>query len=105
MVPGLAAWGLVTGVAMVRSGLDPWLALLMSLTVYAGSSQLASLPLIAAGAPIWVVLLTGFVVNLRFVIYSAQWRFYFGHLPRWQRMSLGYLGADVSYAMFMRRWP
>ena len=72
MVPGLAAWGLVTGVAMVRSGLDPWLALLMSLTVYAGSSQLASLPLIAAGAPIWVVLLTGFVVNLRFVIYSAQ---------------------------------
>ena len=105
MVPGLAAWGLVTGVAMVRSGLDPWLALLMSLTVYAGSSQLASLPLIAAGAPIWVVLLTGFDVNLRFVIYSAQWRCYFGHLPRWQRMSLGYLGADVSYAMFMRRWP
>ena len=80
---GVGAWGLVTGVAMVRSGLDPWLALLMSLTVYAGSSQLASLPLIAAGAPIWVVLLTGFVVNLRFVIYSAQWRFYFGHLPRW----------------------
>ena len=33
MVPGLAAWGLVTGVAMVRSGLYLWLALLMSLTV------------------------------------------------------------------------
>ena len=105
MVPGIAAWGLVTGVAMVRSGLDPWLALLMSLTVYAGSSQLASLPLMAAGAPVWVVLATGFAVNLRFVIYSAQWRWYFGDLPRRQRMVIGYFAADLNYALFMKAWP
>jgi predicted branched-subunit amino acid permease len=48
---GLAAWGLVTGVAMVHSGLSVPLSLLMSLVVYAGSSQLAALPLLAAGAP------------------------------------------------------
>ena len=88
MVPGLAAWGLVTGVAMVRSGLDPWLALLMSLTVYAGSSQLASLPLIAAGAPIWVVLATAACLNLRFIVFSAQWRPYFAHLPFRRRLLL-----------------
>jgi predicted branched-subunit amino acid permease len=105
MVPGMAAWGLVTGVAMVKSGLDPWLALLMSLTVFAGSSQLASLPLIATGAPVWVVLLTACVVNLRFVIYSAQWRWYFGHLPRAQRVALTYLSADINYALFMKAWP
>ena len=105
MLPGIAAWGLVTGVAMVKSGLGAGLALLMSLTVYAGSSQLASLPLIATGAPIWVVLLTGFVVNLRFVIYSAQWRWYFGHLPRAQRLLLGYVAADMNYAIFLKAWP
>jgi predicted branched-subunit amino acid permease len=105
MLPGIAAWGLVTGVAMVKSGLGVWLALLMSLTVYAGSSQLASLPLIAMGAPIGVVLLTGFVVNLRFVIYSAQWRWYFGGLPRAQRMLLGYFAADLNYAVFLKAWP
>lgn len=105
MVPGMAAWGLVTGVAMVKSGLDPWLALLMSLTVFAGSSQLASLPLIATGAPIWVVLLTACIVNLRFVIYSAQWRWYFGHLPRGQRVGLSYLAADINYALFIKAWP
>ncbi|WP_409050175.1 AzlC family ABC transporter permease [Sphaerotilus sp.] len=105
MVPGMAAWGLVTGVAMVKSGLDPWLALLMSLTVFAGSSQLASLPLITTGAPIWVVLLTACIVNLRFVIYSAQWRWYFGHLPRGQRVALSYLAADINYALFVKAWP
>lgn len=105
MLPGIAAWGLVTGVAMVKSGLDVPLALLMSLLVYAGSSQLAALPLIAVGAPLWVIWLTAFAVNLRFVIYSAQWRWYFGHLPRWQRVSLGFFAADMNYAVFLHRWP
>ena len=45
----------MTGVAMVHAGLSVPLALLMILTVYAGSAQLASLPLLAAGAPMWVV--------------------------------------------------
>ena len=35
---GISAWGLVTGVAMIKSGLDIPLALLMSLVVFAGSS-------------------------------------------------------------------
>ena len=41
--PGICAWGLVTGVAMVKSGLSVPLALLMSLAAYAGSAQLAAL--------------------------------------------------------------
>ena len=105
MLPGVAAWGLVTGVAMVKSGLSVPLALLMTLFVYAGTSQLAALPLMAVGAPIWVVLMTGFVVNLRFLIYSAQWRWYFGGLPRATRLWLGYLAADLNYALFLRAWP
>ena len=48
---GVGAWGLVTGVAMVKGGMSTPLALFMSLTVYAGSAQLAVLPLMAAGAP------------------------------------------------------
>jgi predicted branched-subunit amino acid permease len=105
MLPGIAAWGLVTGVAMVKSGLGLWLSIAMSLLVYAGSSQLASLPLFAAGAPLWVIWLTALVVNLRFLIFSAQWRLYFGSLPRLQRSAMIYLAADVNYAIFMRRWP
>ena len=105
MVPGIAAWGLMTGVAMVKSGMSVIEALAMTFLVYAGSSQLASIPLIVAGAPAWVILATGFCVNLRFVVFSLHLRPYLMHQPRWRRMLSGYLTADLSYALFVRRFP
>ena len=102
---GIGAWGLVTGVAMVKGGLSvPW-ALAMTFLVYAGSAQLAVLPLLAAGAPLWVVWLTATCVNLRFVIFSSMWRSYFAHLPRRHRLWLGYFSGDVIFVAFMKRFP
>jgi predicted branched-subunit amino acid permease len=103
--PGIGAWGIVTGVAMVKSGLSVPLAVLMSLVVYAGSAQLASLPLIAAGAPVWVVWGAAMCVNLRFVIFSAQWRVFLEHLPRWKRLGLAFFAADLNLMAFQRAWP
>ncbi len=103
VAPGLAAWGLMTGVTMVQSGMSVTEALAMSLLVFAGSSQLAAIPLIAASAPVWVILATSFCVNLRFVVFSAHLRPYLMHLPRSQRLVLGYLTADLSYVLFTRR--
>jgi predicted branched-subunit amino acid permease len=102
---GIAAWALVTGVAMAKSGLPLPLAVLMSLIVFAGSAQLAVLPLLAGGAPLWVIWATALCVNLRFVIFSAGWRPYFVNLPRWQRLRLSYFAADLNYVLFMRRFP
>jgi predicted branched-subunit amino acid permease len=102
---GIAAWGLITGVAMGNSGLPLALMVLMSLIVFAGSAQLATLPLLTSGAPLWVVWATALCVNLRFVIFSAQWRPYFIVYPRAQRLWLGYFTADLNYVMFMRRFP
>ena len=103
--PGVGAWGLVTGVAMVKAGLSVPLAVFMTLVVYAGTAQLAALPLIATGAPMWVVWAAALCLNLRFVIYGAQWRQYFAHLPRGQRLWLGYLSADLNLIAFQRAWP
>jgi predicted branched-subunit amino acid permease len=103
--PGIAAWGLMTGVAMVKSGMSVIESLAMAVLVFAGSSQLASIPLIIAGAPVWVILATGFCVNLRFVVFSLHLRPYLMHLPLWQRMTHGYLTADLSYVLFTRRFP
>ncbi|MFG6416027.1 AzlC family ABC transporter permease [Roseateles sp. DC23W] len=102
---GLAAWGLVTGITMVKSGLSLPLAMGMSLLVFAGSAQLTALPLIASGAPLWVLLATAFCVNLRFVIFSAQWRHYFGHLPRVRRLMTTYFAADLNFVYFVKRYP
>jgi predicted branched-subunit amino acid permease len=80
-------------------------ALAMTLLVFAGSSQLAAIPLIAASAPVWVILATSFCVNLRFVVFSAHLRPYLMHLARGPRLLLGYLTADLSYVLFTRRFP
>ena len=102
---GIGAWGLVTGIAMVKAGLGVPLAVTMSLLVFAGSAQLASLPLIAQGAPLWVIWATAFCVNLRFIIFSAGWRPYFASLSRRHRLWVTYFMADLNYVAFMKRFP
>jgi predicted branched-subunit amino acid permease len=93
---------MISGVAMVKGGLSvPW-AIAMSLLVYAGSAQLAALPLIVAGAPLWVIITTGLITNLRFVIYSAALRPHFAHRTLGKRMALGYFMTDFTFARFMR---
>ena len=101
---GIAAWALVTGVAMVKAGISAPVAIFMSLVVYAGSAQLAILPLLAAGAPLWVIWFTAACVNLRFVILSSMWRTYFAHLPLWHRLCIGFFSGDVIFVAFMRRY-
>jgi predicted branched-subunit amino acid permease len=88
---------------MVKGGLSvPW-ALAMSVLVYAASAQLAALPLVVAGAPLWVIIATGFITNLRFVIYSAALRPFFADRPLRQRAALGYFMTDFTFALFMRK--
>jgi predicted branched-subunit amino acid permease len=101
---GIAAWGLMTGVAMAKSGMSLVECVVMTLVVFAGSSQLAAIPLIVAGAPAWVILATGFCVNLRFVVFSLHLRPFLIHLPLWRRLGHGYLTADVSYVLFTKRF-
>ena len=98
--PGIFAWGLVTGVAMVKSGLGVDYALALSLLAYAGSAQLAALPLIATAAPLWLIFLTALVVNLRFIVYSAVVRPGFARLHWNRRLWLGFIVGDVMFVRF-----
>lgn len=100
VLPGILAWGVVTGVAMVKSGLSVWQALAMSLVVYSGTAQLATLPLIATGAGLAVVWATALLANLRFVVYSATAAPLFRRLPPRQRAAVGYLLIDSGLAVF-----
>jgi predicted branched-subunit amino acid permease len=105
VAPGIWAWGLMTGVAMVQAGLSPSMATLMTLVIYGGSAQLAAIPLLAAGAPVWVILATAFCVNLRFAVFSLHLRQYMMAWPRWQRLSIGYFIADLNYVQFVHAYP
>ena len=103
VLPGMIAWGLVTGVAMTSSGLPLPIVLLMSVLVFAASAQLSAVPLLLVGAPLWLIWLTALCVNLRFVIFSAQLRPHMMTLPLRWRLMAGYLSADVTYVLTVHR--
>ena len=94
MLLAVFPFGLITGVAMVASGIPPALAVLMSLTVFAGASMIASAQLLASGTPLALVLLATAFINLRFMMYSATLRPHFAHAPLRWRLAVGYLVAD-----------
>lgn len=102
VVPGVLAFGAISGVAMVAAGMPHTMAMLMSVMVYAGSSQLASLQLLASGTPLAIIILAALVLNLRFSIYSLSIA---PHLaatrPGWRPL-LSYLLSDNGYAMTLR---
>jgi predicted branched-subunit amino acid permease len=104
-MPGIFAWGLVTSMAMVKSGLTVWQAMGMTFLAYAGSAQLAAMPLIVANASIWVIFATALVVNLRFVIFAAVIGPHLSHVPWYKRIFYGYLNADLTMALFPSRYP
>ena len=100
--PAMAAWALVTGVAMAKSPLGLFRATGFSLIAFAGAAQLATLPLLVAGAPVAVSVVTALMVNLRFVIYSAALRPSLGSLPLRWRFLLGYFVSDLAFVLYLR---
>ncbi len=104
-MPGIFAWGMVTAMAMVNGGLTIGQTLAMTFIVFAGSAQLAALPLIMANASVWIVFATALVVNLRFVIFAAAIGPHVSHLPWYKRLWYGYLNADLTMALFSVRFP
>lgn len=100
----LAIWAFVTGFAMVSYGLSEGMAVLMTLLVYAGSAQLTALPLMMAGAPLWLIFAAGFVVNIRFIIFGAALQPYFRKYPWYKRLALGYWSSDLVFVFFMTRY-
>lgn len=95
---GLVPWALVTGVSMVSVGFTPWQAMGMNLIVFAGTAQLGTLPLIAAGAPVWLVVATALALNLRFLIFSAAIAQGFRGLGTGTRWLCGHLLTDGVFA-------
>ena len=95
---GLIPWALVTGMSMVSVGFSPLQAMGMNIIVFAGTAQLGTLPLIAAGAPLWLIVVTALALNLRFVIFSAAIAQGFRGLGPGARWFSGHLLTDGVFA-------
>jgi 4-azaleucine resistance transporter AzlC len=98
MIIGGIPFGLLFGSLASSYGLSPWLAVAMSSFVFAGSAQFVAIGLIVIKAPLWVIVSTTFVVNLRHLLYAADMVKYVKHLPFRMRLLMSFGLIDETYA-------
>jgi predicted branched-subunit amino acid permease len=104
LLVGIVPFGLVAGVAAIDAGLSPVAALGMSVVVFAGAAQLAVIELLGRDASLAVVVVTGVIINLRMMMYSASIAPYFqSYHARWKAV-LAYFLTDQAYAVSIARF-
>jgi 4-azaleucine resistance transporter AzlC len=104
MLVGAAPFGMIFGTLASPSGLSPLGAVMMSLLVFAGSSQFIALTLLASGTGLAVIMLTTLVVNLRHVLYSANLQPHVSRLSQLWRVLLAFWLTDETFAVVQRRY-
>lgn len=101
---GNVPFGIIVGVTTVGVGVDPLSTVAMSGFMFAGAAQLAMVDLLSRHAPVVIVVLTGLVVNLRYVMYSASISRYFAdYSAGWKALLAAFL-LDIDYAMSVNEY-
>lgn len=96
---GSGPYGLVMGIAAAEAGLTLTQATGMSAAIFAGVSQLVAVDLIARHTSVWVIILTGLIINARFVMYSASIAPHLMHLSRLWRWACPFFLIGPVYAI------
>lgn len=85
-------------------GLGPWRAALMSLTNVTSAGQFAALEVLADCSPLWVLILTQFVINSRYALMSlALSQKLGGRIGTAQRLVFAFYNTDEIFAIAMSR--
>ncbi len=101
---GYVPLGMVFGFLFVQAGGSWYLALLASLWLYAGASQFAMIPMLAAGLPVASLALAALVINLRHAFYGLS---LLDRQPdnRLARLYLIFALTDETYSLVTTAWP
>lgn len=92
-------FGVIAAVSAGEAGLSGLQTAAMSIIVFAGAAQLASLELAKSDAPALFVIGAALVVNLRFAMYSAALARYVRLLPARFRAVMSYGLTDQAFAL------
>ena len=60
------------GMVVVEGGLPPWVAVLISMTCFTGTGQFAGIALIVSGGMYVEMLVTTFIINIRYLLMSLS---------------------------------
>ncbi len=99
LIPGMIPFALITGTVTVGIGIEPIKALLMGVIITAGAAQLAAVDLLGKAAPLLVVIATGLIVNLRFLMYSAAISPYLKGISPLRKAFYSFLLMDQVFAL------
>jgi predicted branched-subunit amino acid permease len=101
---GVIPFGLVCGVGAAAAGANFAGAIGLSTIIFSGAAQILACQMLAAGAPVAVVILTCSVLGLRFLMYSAAMAPPLAPLPRRWSGALAFLLTDQAFGAFIRRY-
>ena len=101
---GVVPFATICGVAAVSVGLTPFESIGMNLIVFAGASQLAVLQLMSVGSPWVIMVLTAWVINVRFTMYSAAIAPYLQKEPLFRKAPFAYMLSDQAFGVTMSRF-
>lgn len=98
---GVIPFGAVMGTVAADAGLSFFQSAGMNLILYAGASQLAALDLMTKHAAAIVIVLTGLIINLRFLLYSAAMAPFLQGASPLRRFLVSFSLTDQNYAVMM----
>lgn len=101
---GYAPIGLAFGVLAQKAGLSPPEVGLMSILVFAGSSQFIAVSMLSSGASAVSIILTTFMVNLRHLLMSSALAIHLGKSNRKLLSLFAYGVTDESFAVNLFRF-
>lgn len=104
LILGAIPFAILFGTLAPTSGLSAAATIAMSILVFAGSAQFIVLALIAVQAPLEMILITTFVVNLRHLLYATALVEYVKHLPLKWRAILAFGLTDETFANMSQRY-
>ena len=96
--------GLAFGVLARQNGLEWWAVGLMSVVVFAGSSQFIAVAMMASGAAAPAIIATTFIVNLRHTLMSSALAVHLSGIRRRFLAIFAYGITDESFAVNMSRF-
>lgn len=99
IMSGVIPFGAVVGSSAHDAGLSLTQAMVINVFVFAGASQLAAVDLMVKDAPLLVVVATGLIINMRFLLYSAAISPVLHDSSFWKKFFGAYLMTDQSYAV------
>jgi predicted branched-subunit amino acid permease len=101
---GIVPFGMVCGIGAIAAGISTLATLAMSAIMFSGAAQIIAAQLLAAGAPLAVIILSCLVVGLRFLVYSAAMAPYLRRLSHTWRNVLSFVLTDQAFASTIHRF-